>query len=972
MEYKNLTVPLLSPPRHVNRIRSAAERITVHAVQMAFALILFFLCSAKPALAEFVDPNSCGGIDQRTCELSSARKVGDVYVPKPHPDAFVDIGRDEWWRCPDSHPNRTIHAVNGATACETDVALVSDATQGFRDPNGKLYKCPSSYPNRTVHSVTGTQACERNAPGGAFKDANGNVYRCAWPYTSRTIFPVTGSQACERSAPSGAFKDPNGKMYRCNSPHTKRTIFSVTGSKACERGIPQHAFSDGGTIYTCDGWRRTIFSVTSDKACETGIFLGVRRKEARVLGSLWSSAENLGSNYSRAENLGSSFSRATEIGQVNAPAIFISKRTNPKPLNAFADPRLDLDANPLNLDNDEYWECPVGFWRNLEPVTHSAACTVDIGRNCDADNIAVGTPWGGYSCGKRGQCGANGQRPCQIVERIPSCNKGLAEDFVDHKCVDTELAMCLTLTRASWLAREGIKGFTEFMEQLEEPMNVVIEGIINTIPPDVRAELEKGGDLVYQTTIKPIENQVTGAMSSVLKGFQDTTGPLAQLSKLAGNQPDANALADILTDTNTCHSLATGNTTELRNKLQSVLGLDLSNLGDVAMNDMPYKSWGQRGLEIVFPSAYAHDESFNNDKMHAYGIVGLNVQIVLGRTGGAGLSFDTYLIFDHHNIGWGWDIGGVVAFNAPVAQMTGFAGTKWSTGWDKLQNGITTQLALQVPVYVGKKLGDDNGLKDVELGIGFRTDETDYLSTDPKDPKFWASLLDSVVLGFSFETEETTSNRMFTPLDKDDPATKKSKRRKIGLDHLGGKADDALPEIVIGGGYEWIVLGTNVTGGANMPSPGSAVGETVKVKTGFLRAAHSNKCLDGNDGKTNGANVHQWDCHGGDNQKVSLKPVAGKKDVYALAFPSNQCVDVTAASTQNGANIQLWECVDVPQQQFKMESVEAGKYRLISVKSNKALEVVEDSIVNGGNIQQNSQDDGVNQHWYLDEKVKTE
>jgi len=31
-------------------------------------------------------------------------------------------------------------------------------------------------------------------------------------------------------------------------------------------------------------------------------------------------------------------------------------------------------------------------------------------------------------------CGAEGQRPCRIWERIPSCNKGLKEDFSRDMC----------------------------------------------------------------------------------------------------------------------------------------------------------------------------------------------------------------------------------------------------------------------------------------------------------------------------------------------------------------------------------------------------------------------------------------------------------------------------------------------------------------------------------------------------------
>lgn len=34
-----------------------------------------------------------------------------------------------------------------------------------------------------------------------------------------------------------------------------------------------------------------------------------------------------------------------------------------------------------------------------------------------------------------GNCGESGGRPCHAVERVPSCNRGLKEDFIKHQCV---------------------------------------------------------------------------------------------------------------------------------------------------------------------------------------------------------------------------------------------------------------------------------------------------------------------------------------------------------------------------------------------------------------------------------------------------------------------------------------------------------------------------------------------------------
>lgn len=56
-------------------------------------------------------------------------------------------------------------------------------------------------------------------------------------------------------------------------------------------------------------------------------------------------------------------------------------------------------------------------------------------------------------CYTKNACGKRNQRPCLIVERIPSCNRGLAEDFIDNRCIPSKVAGCLTLTRALKIAK---------------------------------------------------------------------------------------------------------------------------------------------------------------------------------------------------------------------------------------------------------------------------------------------------------------------------------------------------------------------------------------------------------------------------------------------------------------------------------------------------------------------------------------
>lgn len=60
--------------------------------------------------------------------------------------------------------------------------------------------------------------------------------------------------------------------------------------------------------------------------------------------------------------------------------------------------------------------------------------------------------------------------------------------------------------------------------------------------------------------------------------------------------------------------------------------------------------------------------------------------------------------------------------------------------------------------------------------------------------------------------------------------------------------------------------------------------------------------------KEDGANVLQWDCHDGSNQKMTFTPVAGKPDVYTIKFEhSSKCLNVVGDDS-DGANVSQYTC----------------------------------------------------------------
>ncbi len=83
------------------------------------------------------------------------------------------------------------------------------------------------------------------------------------------------------------------------------------------------------------------------------------------------------------------------------------------------------------------------------------------------------------------------------------------------------------------------------------------------------------------------------------------------------------------------------------------------------------------------------------------------------------------------------------------------------------------------------------------------------------------------------------------------------------------------------------------------------------------------RCLDVTGASTgNGAAFQQWDCNGGDQQRFQVIPIAGQAPWNALiAKHSNKCMDVYSQYTSNGALIHQWECLWPASQQWQFQRI---------------------------------------------------
>lgn len=132
-----------------------------------------------------------------------------------------------------------------------------------------------------------------------------------------------------------------------------------------------------------------------------------------------------------------------------------------------------------------------------------------------------------------------------------------------------------------------------------------------------------------------------------------------------------------------------------------------------------------------------------------------------------------------------------------------------------------------------------------------------------------------------------------------------------------------------------------------------------------IKAVHSGQCLDVYGvSSADGANVIQWPCHGGSNQKWELVPLEG--GIFEIvAAHSGKCLDVFGASSVNEANVIQWPCHGETNQQWQLVPHGDGAFQIEAVHSGQCLDVSKASKANAANVIQWPCHGGINQQWRL-------
>ena len=100
--------------------------------------------------------------------------------------------------------------------------------------------------------------------------------------------------------------------------------------------------------------------------------------------------------------------------------------------------------------------------------------------------------------------------------------------------------------------------------------------------------------------------------------------------------------------------------------------------------------------------------------------------------------------------------------------------------------------------------------------------------------------------------------------------------------------------------------------------------------------------------QNDGAQIIQHDCHGGKNQDFAVSFENGQ--LVLTAQHSNKVVSIEGAKKVNGANAQQQSNKNSSNQKYIVRPKGGNKYQLVSVNSNKCLDVYGGGKQNGARI----------------------
>ncbi|MDO0937614.1 family 43 glycosylhydrolase [Streptomyces sp. DG2A-72] len=146
-------------------------------------------------------------------------------------------------------------------------------------------------------------------------------------------------------------------------------------------------------------------------------------------------------------------------------------------------------------------------------------------------------------------------------------------------------------------------------------------------------------------------------------------------------------------------------------------------------------------------------------------------------------------------------------------------------------------------------------------------------------------------------------------------------------------------------------FGTPVALGTTLPGPS---GETAATPTAYtLVNRNSGKCLDVNGGSTaDGANIFQWTCNGGTNQKWKVQDL-GDDTNRLVNVATGKVMDTAECSATDGADIRQWSWLNNKCQRYRLVFTASGDHvRIVNESTGKVADVAECATANGADVRQ--------------------
>ncbi|GAB2750905.1 family 43 glycosylhydrolase [Streptomyces bullii] len=158
-------------------------------------------------------------------------------------------------------------------------------------------------------------------------------------------------------------------------------------------------------------------------------------------------------------------------------------------------------------------------------------------------------------------------------------------------------------------------------------------------------------------------------------------------------------------------------------------------------------------------------------------------------------------------------------------------------------------------------------------------------------------------------------------------------------------------------------FGTPVRLGASLAGPS---GEPSAVSTTYtLTNRNSGKCLEvAASSSADGANVMQYACNGGANQRWRLEDLGD--DTHRLVnVASGKVLDTENCSSADGADLRQWSWLNNDCQRFRFVATDGGYVRIVNKATGKVADVADCSTADGADVRQWSWLNNACQQWRL-------